>query len=95
MFYTNDYLNISMLIKAGGRSKIPVTTTVLTYTHALINHVDKVAEILHTDWLLQTTIFDLISSNNTSTNDELRIPRQQKFVFIFLWVQAYLRRQYL
>lgn len=52
MFYTYDYLNISMFIKAGGRSKIPVTTTVLTYTHALINHVDKVAEILHTDWLL-------------------------------------------
>ena len=41
-----------MFIKAGGRSKILVTTTALTYTHALINHVDKVAEIRHTDWLL-------------------------------------------
>ena len=51
MFYKYDYLNISMFIKAGGRSKIPVTTTVLTYT-PLINHANKVTEILHTDWLL-------------------------------------------
>ena len=65
MFYKYDYLNISKFIKAGGRSKIPVTTTVLTYT-PLINHANKVTEILHTDWLLQATIFDLLSSGNTS-----------------------------
>ena len=51
MFYKYDYLNISKFIKAGGRSKIPVTTTVLTYA-PLINHANKVTEILHTDWLL-------------------------------------------